>query len=82
MWNLSLTEVFNHQFSRLSEEDQCYIMEWIEHMHDLAGELEFELDIIDEYDGSVEKMKMPVNYYKDTESETLYILSLSIDGTS
>ena len=55
-------------------------MGWLEFMRDLVGEMKFEFDIIDEYDGSVEKLEMPVNYFKDDKNKILYILSLNPDG--
>jgi len=38
---------------------------------------DFEYDIVDEYDGTTERMKSPVNYHIDREKEKVYIISIN-----
>ena len=37
----------------------------------------FDYDIIDEYDGTCERMKSPVNYVIDRENEKIYVVSVN-----
>ena len=37
----------------------------------------FDYDIIDEYDGTCERMKAPVNYVIDRENEKIYVVSVN-----
>ena len=41
---------------------------------------DFEYDIVDEYEGTVERMKSPVNYFIDRDEEKIYIVSINSEA--
>ena len=58
-----------------------FVLEYIDFILDNANiQQEFEYDIIDEYDNSVETMQMPVNYKIIEEEEKVYIISINDKG--
>lgn len=66
---------------KLGKDTRNFVHGWIDYIV-IGAEVtdDFEYDIIDEYDGTKERMKSPVNYFVDREKEKIYIISIDYDA--
>ena len=63
---------------RLDRDARDFVHGWIDYIvigADITDD--FEYDIVDEYDGTIERMKSPVNYVIDRDEEKIYIISIN-----
>ncbi len=65
----------------LESDARKFVMEYVDYiLHNANITEEFEYDIIDEYDNSVETMQIPVNYKVVADDEKVYIISVNTQG--
>ena len=66
---------------KLEKRAKDFVIDWIDYiLNNVDITKEFEYDIIDEYDDSVETMQMPVNYLIKEDEEKIYIISINTKG--
>ena len=65
----------------LSSDAREFVMGYVDYILDNADiQQEFEYDILDEYDNSIETMQMPVNYKIVEDEERVYMISINTKG--
>lgn len=82
MWTLVLTHKFLTSYWKLEDFFQRWIRDDIKDIKINADIIEFcdEVEIIDEYDGSVIVPQHMVNYIVEHDEEKVYILSINEEG--
>ena len=66
---------------RLEKNVRVFVFDWIDFILNNADiTTEFEYDIIDEYDDTIERIEMPVNYVIKKDEEKVYITSVNTKG--
>ncbi len=66
---------------KVDRDAKTFVSNWIDYILTNAHITEeFEYDIVDEYDETIEKIEMPVNYLIKEEEKKVFIISINTEG--